>query len=535
MSADWALTDAIRDRLFKRLGLALGPCDDFVALANLMHPQSDDFVAELVNGDEEETRLTGSPAIAITACEIGVDTDKDGFVYAELDDEVPGAGQATINCYNDQARLTLVATGFANNNATVTLAPEAGYTLAGTIPIAAIGGDHDFAFKVTPPAYQQAQKLFNGDEEDDAQVEQAYKVAFDRARAAALQAAAALSVAAAFLVRTTFRRRLTSRSSETVLIDPGIRRRSTGLVEEEPLGLLEDIRLAMSANGTGSGVMKAGGPTQGNSNAAATGTNITFSTVTLGKRGVVGVISLVCVKGLDTTDPEFDVFYDPTDTRRKPGDGTASIKLAERLRVGKSWTHPDVGIEALLLDYSVSITNSSGSSLSTTAGDWIRPTGLQSSLSDGGKLYTHYDLAATKLEFYKTSSGRDARTSSDLVTYATIAATATVFTTQDTGNGLVLVGKTGGALADGAKGTVDYRPPVATQPSSRATVTITETVRGSTWLRAFRDGFIGGQPATPTQTAGGWEPHVAAAPNIDDGWIRSRSLSQHKRVHHRRA
>lgn len=537
-AADWALTDTIRDRLFKRLSLGEALVDEVRKVADWFHPQSDNIRADLVHGDEEGTRFTGSPTLLITACTPELDTDAEFMCYGSLTDGAPN----TIDIYSDQARSVKVASGTAADGGTVTLAPESGFTLAGKIKLGTIAANASFSFKVTPAAVKLVDQEFNGDEEDDGQVEKAYLDAIAAARVDILSAANKLAAAPAFLMRATFRRRLVSRSSESVIIAPGLTRLSTGQVDEKPTGIAEDTRLAMEANSAGSGVMKVGGPTQSTSTALATGTVITFTTITLGQRGVPSRISLVCVKSLDEDgDPEFDVFLDCDDTRRKPGDGLQTQALPNRLRLGVTWKCPEAGIEALLVDYTASVTNTTGTSLSTNAAHWIRPQGLTSELSAQGTLWTFYEASITRMEFYRSEAGRDAQDEADLVTWATVPTSGvnSDFTTEDIGNELQVKFRTGagtaGALVDGDKGTVSFQAPTSSQPASRATVTIEETVRSSMQLVAWRDGYLGGQPgAAPEQTAGGWEPHVGTSPNIPDSWLRARTLSNHKRVSHRR-
>jgi hypothetical protein len=536
-AADWALTDAIRDRIFKRLALPAARGLDMAEMALDHHPQSDSFKAELLHGDEEATRLTGDPIVTVTACALETDTDKEGIVWCRCVDGTPN----TINCYKDQGRTTLVASGTAADGATASITPQTGYTFAASIPIGVVAADFVFALRVSVPFYRQVDQDFDGSEEDDAQNAAVIKAAATSARSLMLQAAAQMAAGARAVMLSTFRRRLVSRSSETVLIAPNLSFiGDSGAVQEAPVGLLEDLVLAMVANSAGSAEMKAGAATQSTAQVLATGTNVTFSTVTLGKRAVLAVVSLVCVKDLDTTDPEFDVFVDQVDTRRKPSDGQATTKATLRLRIGKTYKWPEIGIESLLVDYTPSVANTVGTALSTTAADWVRPSGLQAGLSTSGVLYARYNAADTRLEFYSTSAGRAASDADKLVTYATMGTgnVNATFITEDIGNGLILAGKTGagttGALVDGDMGTVSYQVPIAVQPSSRATITISETVRRSLWLKIVSDGFIGGSPGTPTQTAAGWELNTGSAPNIDPAWLRCRTLTQHKRVANRR-
>jgi hypothetical protein len=531
MSADWALTDAIRDRIYKRKALAMRKAEDYSALAEHAHPQSDDYKAILIGGDETFALIT---KIALTAGALFLDTDKYGIVWGRVTDNTPGAGSSRWNLYADQARTLLVATFDVADNGTGTLVTQTGYTLAGTVKVGAPSANFDFAFILVPPVYKEIDTQFNRDEEDDAQNEQLLKACADRCRARDLQSAADWAAMAAEIQRTTFRRRLVSRSSESSMISPGLEQLETGQVQDSPSGLLEDERLAMDQNTAGSAEMKASAPTFAAPSTAVSGGNLAFTGPTLNVRALDSIVSGRCVKGLDEDgDPEFELLLDPTDTRRKPNDGKSSITNPRWLRMGATWQDPAWGITALVIGYSPSITNSSGTSLSATATDWS-PVGLTSENSDEGKLYTYYDLATTTLEFYKTSTERDARDPAGLVAQVVTTSTSTVFTTQDQG-GLVVTGKTGAALADGAKGTVDFRPPVSTGSSvTRFTITLSETTPAGAWTQAVRDGAIGGAPGSPTQTDGGWEPNTGGSPNIEDGWMQAATLLRNKRVFARR-
>lgn len=531
MSADWNLSDTIRDRIFKRLGLPIGVAREIVLLAMQMHPQSDDYWVVKLNGDEGDTLLT---KIKITAGAVGTDTDADGLIWGTCTDESPGAGQATVSLYKDSGRSTKVSEGSAADGASLTLAAGSGYTLAGTLTLGTISATFNFVLLLVQPFYKRLDDLFNGDEEDDAQNKNAVQDALDTARTQMLAAAQTLAAGAGQIMRTTFRRRLVSRSSESVLIDPGLEQSGTGQVSEKPSGLQEDLRLAMAANSGGSGEMKAGAATQSSSSSAASGTNVTITGPTLGKRAVPMVLTFRCVKTLDASGPpEFEALADPTDTRRKPEDGQQSIPASFPLRMGKTWKDPELGIESLVVDYTASAANSSSAALSTTAGDWSVE-GMTSENSDSGKLWTYYDLASTTLEFYKSEDGRDSRDADELVTQVVTSSTATVLTTEDTGTGLVVTGKTGATLGDGAKGYVDFQPPVATQPASRFTITISQTVDPSVWTEVVRDAFIGGAPGQPRATQQGWELNTGSIPNIDDSWIQGGMPLGHLKLFRRR-
>lgn len=539
-AADWNLTDATRNAAYKRKGRPMSLSWDLAALAQWMHPQSDDYIAILVNGDETRALITH---IRLSAGTLFLDTDANGLGYGRVTDNTPGAGQSRWNIYADQARTLLVATFDVADNGTGTLVTQTGYTLAGTIGAGAPSGNFDFAFLLLPPLYKLLDLLFDDTFPEDAQNEQAFKNGLATARTQLLSAAAAIAAVAGTIQRTTFLRLMTSISAETTLIAPGLTRDAeTGEIEQRATGLLEDERLAMAANTGGSAEMKATAGTFSSASELATGTNATIGTAALNDRAIPGPISFQCIKDLDGNGaPQFRPIFNPDDPRRKASDGTAALGAGDIiLTMGVTWKKPDWGIETLVVDYLASVANeSSGTSLATTAALWS-VINLTSENSTRGKFWTHYDLPTTTLEFYSTEEGRDARDPEDLVTQVVLAASAvnTDFTTQDLG-GPIISGRSGagtaGALVNGAKGTVDFQPPVATTPASRFTLTISETTRPGAWVAATRDGCVGGQPGRPEQTDGGWRPNTGSSPNIDEGYIKAASLFHNVRVFSRRS
>lgn len=493
--------------LHERLGFELGLFWTFYVLARWLHPQNAEYLVFKVEGDETDALIT---AARFTAGTLRVDTDTKGRLWGRVVDGTPN----TINIYNDSARSVLVATGTAADGATATLTPQTGYTLAGTMTLGTIGANLTFVLLLVPPPYDRAGVEFDGDEEEDGQSTDSFRKRIEKIQALCLQAAAEASGGSAELMKTLFRRNLVSISAKDLILDPGLKLATgnSGAVQEEPRGLLEDWRLGSESNTT---IVKAGGPTQSPAVAYASGGWEGKATgPTLGTRGRPGVTTLNCVKTLTETAPEFEAVNEPDDSRFKPDQGRASIPGKLRLRMGAQWKDPALGIESFLLDYKPTITNSTGTSLSTTTTDWS-VVGLKASLSAAGILYTYYDGPSTTLEFYKSSAGRDARTSSELVTQKTSPGSSAVFTTEDLGNGLVVTGKTNGAPANGDKGTVNFNIPQATQPAARLTITISETVAPSTWLNAINAGGVGGLS---------WEPHVASSPNLDAGWIEAGML-----------
>lgn len=501
-----AWDDTTRDRIHQRLGYLLGLQRIFSAIANWLHPQNAYYLALLISGDEEATRIT---KLELTAGRVRTDTDVDGIAWGRIVDGTPN----TVNIYKEQSRSTLVATGTAADGATATLAPQTGYYLAGAMKLGTISADATFAFLLLPPPYARAAIEFSGAEQDDGQNLNVAQDAIDVARARATDAALAIRQAVGTVIRTLFSRKIASVSDVNTLINPNLVVLEGGQINEEAFGLVEDLRAAQAANASGSGVIKAGAATQSPSTSFPGWTGRAAATPSLSKMAVPGVYTATCKKGLDASGPpEFEIVFTPTDTRRKLNDGQSGIPLSNRLTMGATFKEPVLGLESLTIEYAPTITNTTGTLLSATGTDWLMPAGLTSELSDEGTLYFRYELSDTTLEVYKSAAGALAQDPEELVTEATVAAASvnTVVNFQDIGNGLTLVGKTGagtgGALEDGDRGTVNFNAPQTTQPASAFLVTVSETVAPSAWVRTFRDAL-------------GWEPHTASSPNLDDGWI----------------
>jgi len=63
------------------------------------------------------------------------------ILYAKIQDENPGAGQALVSLYSDSARTALVAQGSGTDSGSVTLAEQNDSGLSGTVTIGVVSGD----------------------------------------------------------------------------------------------------------------------------------------------------------------------------------------------------------------------------------------------------------------------------------------------------------------------------------------------------------------------------------------------------------
>ena len=519
--ADPLWTDATRNDIHEDLGYPLGLGEMARTLEFLLHPQNDKFLIE-TSDENARTYLTTWRITAgrRTSSGSSSDTDANGDIYWTLTDENPGAGQARLQGFNDSARSVLVTTGSAANGAPITLTAQTGYTLAGTVVLGAPVANFNFRSQLVIPPIKRLLSLFDGTSLDDDQIRAQGEATLRRMRSGAATMRQAAQDLAAFVMRTKVRRNLVAITDQTSLIIPGIRQRS-GVVTEEPRGLLEDLRAAQQDNTGGSAAIEAQASTLAGAVSYPTQTWPGGSAVTptYGQRGQPCVITGVCVKGLDGTAPEFLVTRKLTDTRRAPADGTESEGLSpdRRLRIGANWKAPEWGVESLTIDYLPSISGVTSALLSTTATDWS-VTGLTSANSTGGVVYALYESSDTTLRFYSTSAGRTALDADLLVAQVTLATTddLTTFTTDTNDSGLTIVGETGAGvgnlLIDGSVGDVSFQAPSPSQPSAYFTITVTESTEGGAWVKNLRDGGVGGA---------GWEPNTGAGLDIVDGQIRA--------------
>lgn len=505
-----AWTDAVRDALHKRLAMAIKPVLAVIELANWMHPLSPYWLVAMRNGDETGVYLT---KWRLTAGKIGLDTDANGMCWGDVTDETPGANQARVRVYADSVRTVLVAQGNAANGAVLTLVPETGYTLAGPLTLGTIVGNFNFAFELIPPLLTQARVIFDATQPDDNKVFADIEDMWETGRTSLLAAAVAMEDAGALVMRLPIARNLPIQKTADTLIDEGVYLADgeTGEVKQAASGLEEDLRLAQKDNLSGTGEIKAGAPTQtGTITYPGTWQGRTTGGPTLNVRAVPGVASLRCTKELDESAPQFALVFVPSDVRRKLNNGLTNLTTSFPLTLGQNFKAPELGIDALLIDYAPVIDNDGATNgVNETSSLWSAR-GLTSLNSDNGKVWFAYEMDDTTLRFYKSEEGRDDRDEDEVVATAVVTLGATVFETTENASGLVITGKTDDVPADNDTGYVDFSPPTQELPESYFVLTIAETVEPSAWVRAMRDGVVGGAR---------WRPNTGATPNLQDGWI----------------
>lgn len=512
---DPSWSDATRNDIFEDLGYAFGLAKLARALAFWLHPQNNKYL--VVHSDE--TAHAGFTLWNITACEPGVDTDADGWIYWKYTD---AGATGTLEAYrgatrDDSSGHELVATsGSVANSTSMTLTPETGYAFAGTVMHGVLGGSFNWRSQIIVPARVRGEHLWDNTSVDDSQIRAAFLSAggvIPSMRSALLSALGAAQGGGSLLVRTKISRLLKAKTGPE-LITPGIKRSSFAWIEEA-FGLLEDLRQACVDNTGGSGAIEAQGSTLAGAVAYGGPWDGTAVTPTYGQRGVPADITLTCKATMTASSPpRFEATRAVTDTRRAPGDGTQIETLDRPLYIGSAWKAPEWGIESLTINYLASVANVTSALLATTASLWS-VSGLRTGNSNAGIVYGTYVTADTTLRFYRTSAGRASLDSAELVGQVTLAITAinTAFSTDENDSGIIISGTTGNGdgtnLVNLSDGDVNFNVPVATSPASYATIAITETTAGGEWVRGTRDGSAGAP----------WKFNHGAGLDVVDGQI----------------
>ena len=511
---NWSTAD--RDNHFSRLGLGVGNRRAALAEAQRLHPASAKWVARKIStgaADESNAILIN---LKVTAGKIGTDTDSAGRIFGTMTDNTPGAGQSRWQFYSDSARSVLVAqVDVADAAVDTAFTPQTNKFLAGTITVGTPAAGFNFMLELIPPLYQVAAVLFDGDFATDARALELVQAAARDARTFYLQAARRWERLNGELLQLQVKPDLSAVSAGNAILNDGLRRHASqlGTIVEQPSGLLEDLRADMEGNAGAAGEVAVLGPTQTGAVTYPGSWDGTGPTPTLGQRGVPGVLTFRCNKGLDGTSPTFLASFVPTDLRLAPNLGQGVVEGRFPLTLGKEWKDPALGVESLILNYLAIVTNTVGNALDATdeANDWS-VTGLTSANSTDGVLY--WACTAGAITFYATEAGRDAADVDDVVASDTgLGAAAAIVATGD--SGLTIVGLTDDTPAALDKGTLDFNPPEATQPASYALLTITETVRASAWQRQTAFGEEAG--LTNRGAFGpGWELHNDASPDVTD-------------------
>ena len=497
--ANAAWSTNTRDDIQADLGYGLGLGRLWRVLEQFMHDQNGKYLLDT----SDENAATALQDWRITAFTPGLDSDVNGWVWWSYVDNVPAGGSFTLNAYNDSARSVLVATGTGVDAATITLAPQTGYTLAGTVDAIAASASFTFRSQIWEPPAKAIERLFDGSSANDGQLKDEFRARVKKMRALATQGRAEAQAAAKAVMDIKVAPLMVGQTG-SALLSPN-QRDVSGAIAQYPTGRLEDFRSACELNDSGGAApIKAGAATL--SGAVAYTTSVwegTAVTPTYGQRGVAGIWTAVCEATLGAVAPKFRMRFMPTDTRRALNDGKDPIVVGTLLTVGKSWVSPENGIEGLTIAYKPTPANSTGTPLSTTAADWT-VIGLSTSNSDNGKLWFHH--TGTVLQAYKSETGRNNLDPDELVDQVTTSATATVVNFDGLTAGLTIVGKTGATAAALNQGSVDFNIPAI---GDYFTITVSETV-GSLWVQTMRDGGVGGV---------NYRPHTAATPNLLDGYI----------------
>lgn len=502
MALDAAISDAQRDRMYARMGVALGYVREFMMLELMFSKKNTDkYLALPINGDENKSHILN---IDITRAKIGTDTDINAIVYYTLSDGGGGTGH-TISFYMDQARGSKIADldAATDDDSTGTISPDSSsFFLAGTIDLGTVTGSVTGAFRLVIAPYDRVDDEFDGTELEDSDLNQRFKAQFVRTESALRSIRRGYETIAGEIMLTLFKRVITFASDDN-LINPGLSSNNVGGIVNAPSGMLETNRLAMAGNSAGSGEIKVGQDTATPTVAFGgdwTGTN---SGIAIGDRVVAGVATLTCTKGLDGRPPQFTALFVPTDPRKELGHDFNETAAEFVLTVGQTWRSQRMGIDSFTLDYLAAVTNDVSVALNAT-GTNHSVTGLTTANSASGKLFYYYD--GTDLVFYSTEAGRDAQDAELAVATFSSPGTATAYSVTDD-SGLTLSILTGSALNSGDTGFLFFDQPVPTTPADFFTITLAVTEEPSEFQLLARRGAVGGSP---------WLFNSGSSPNVKE-------------------
>ncbi len=507
--SDPSWSDETRDAIHSRLGAAMVDARMIRQLIGHYHPQNGKWLLRRVAGDENQFLSQ----VKLNAGVLFTDTDKDGLIYLTATDETPGAGQVRLQFYRDSGKSTLVAQLDLADGASGTLTPQTGYGIGSEtngVTVGTVSASFNGVYKLIPPRKEQIEAAFEGAERDDVQTKSRLLEQLDQIYDQLLQLEQLAQGMAPSVVNAIVRRNLRGITESSALLAVGLDRPgSTGRIRQRTRGLIEDLRRNQASNTGGSGEVKAAAGSFGSSSSvvSAGSYDATVTGPTLGDQVRPGVFTLTCVAALSANSaPRFRVVFDADDQRLRPNQGNGSQQLQFELTIGAEWKAPQFGVESLTIDYKASITQSA-SAVSATSGDWT-VSNLRSGNSDNGKLWGK--VVSGVLKFYNNETDRDAGGEDGLVAQVTSPGTSSSFVTDDADSGIVINGATGGTVNSDDTFEVDFRPPTPETEADQILVTLTQSAEPSEWVKAVRDGAVGGQ---------GWEPNTGSSPNLEDGYI----------------
>lgn len=353
---------------------------------------------------EENDTASSTSAWTFSGAVYGTNTDEQGRLYVRITDESPGANQATVNVYKATGGGSgdKVATGSAANGATVTLAAANSSGLTGTVVLGTVGASesndaHHLRLFIDFPL--RANALWDGSEVTDNDVLES-----TLAGCAAIQQSVTSAIDAAISAWSSFLAvewAAFNSSAQTVPIRRGTEDDGTGAISAVYTGLLEDGRVNMIDEATGGAQSVAGSTVTsgaGSFDSRNTGQG-TMAAPSMEQWAAAGTITARCVDGTVGAELfELDFVETTTLIRRV---------AANRLRVGKSYSDPRIGIRAAQLVRTLALSGGTGGTNDFGSASSWTITGESPSNTNDGILYLKIiagtiDITKWKVQVYKS-------------------------------------------------------------------------------------------------------------------------------------
>lgn len=445
--SDLALGQPAWDKLFREKGF-------FFAIVRVLRDLERRFADER-NREQvvEENDINGFTSNwALSGVDIGTNTDEDALLYVRITDENPGAGQALVELYKATGGGAgdLVATGSANDGATVTLAAANSSGITGTVDIGTVNAsesDDNHRLRIFPDFAIRARQLFDFSEDGHQAALDAALDAFEEVRE--VIAGARDTILSAMDIWLDKRLGSTMKASDpesgNLRVGKSVSNVS-GVVTSKFVGLLEILRDNMEDETTpaaqtvikatvsaGAGAFDGGNDGKGTAAAA-----------TLYEFAQDGLITFVCVD--DTIGAEKFAASQRLD------DTNEVLRAEQRLQVKKAWASPRLGVQSLTVVRTLSLSGAANDF--GVVGDWSID-GEDEGSTDGGTIYLQIEESSGGGTFRVNGYSDSARTNKVFTTdYVAAGATPAI---QAVGSNLSGTAKVGAAPTDTNTGSINLQ------------------------------------------------------------------------------
>lgn len=454
--ADRAITDALRDQVFKRLGAVVALASDAEETRDRFLLARSRLLLQLeLNGVLSQFRLSG--------IRIGENTHASGVIYLRVFDETPGAGQARVRGYlstADRAADTnhvFSAEGADGATLTVNEANSSGIGLTGSGDQVVIGtvaaNDQNPHLYCLIPWREHVGNIFGREIDDrlddDQDVRDAVTTVITQMRGdyetARLRAISLLNTVIARTIRTEF--------DVAALAPLGISRTvdaSTGAVSLQFAGVLPETSNHMEDNTAGAGEIdvRQHQTTAGAVTADPDNAGVGTVSVQLLSQALPGTVTIRLVKEFDEVGLEEFVVEQSVDDL--PG---VQIRGTGRARVGAVYRDLALGIQSLTISRTFTKSGDGGDTDFAAGSALTNMSGETTLNTAAGRLGLEIVANASNwdIHFHSTTDTSQFTTATRVASALDIA-TAAVFTaTQVNSSGLEITWQLGSGPAAGAK------------------------------------------------------------------------------------